>query len=50
MARQIEELKTFRSSVEDDHQIEPRINQLTIELSHAKEALSGENLISIVII
>ena len=41
MARQIEELRTIRTMADEEIQLQPRMNQLTLELSHAKEALSG---------
>lgn len=39
---EVEELRRVKESmVEDDLQLKPRIDEMTLELTHAKEALSG---------
>lgn len=40
---EVEELRRVKENiVEEDVALKPKINEMTVELTHAKEALSGE--------
>lgn len=41
LQREVEELRRVKTIMEEDVQLKPQINQMTMELTHAKEALSG---------
>lgn len=40
---EVEELRRVKESiVEEDQHLKPKISEMTVELTHAKEALSGK--------
>lgn len=41
LQREVEELRRVKTIMEEDVQLKPQINQMTMELTHAKEALSA---------